>query len=263
MATGIYIIENKINKKYYIGSTTQSFERRFYHHKLNLRRGTHHSIRLQRAWDKYGEDNFIFDILEEYPKECCASMEQWWITMTGCYSPNVGYNICRQVGTTLGYRYSPEQKKHISEALQGKFSKEKHPMWGKKRPPTTLGYKHTLESIERMKDFQKNRSRSLKEIEHWKALRNHMKGENHPNYGKKFTGEELKRLQGLRKGIPAAIRRPVIKYDLDMNFIEEYECLTYAARANNIGVSTLAKICKDKRKGRKTNFLFRYKDETN
>lgn len=59
----IYQIRNIINNKKYIGSTV-SLPRRYYWHKRALKKGQHHSIALQRAWDKYGENSFVFEVIK-------------------------------------------------------------------------------------------------------------------------------------------------------------------------------------------------------
>ena len=61
---GVYMIKNKINGKFYIGSSVD-ITYRWARHKRQLRNGNHHSIHLQRAWDKYGEENFEFKVIEE------------------------------------------------------------------------------------------------------------------------------------------------------------------------------------------------------
>jgi hypothetical protein len=62
MNTGIYCIFNKITKKRYIGSASgkHGFRARWRNHKWRLRNGKHHSLYLQNAWNKYGEDSFEF-----------------------------------------------------------------------------------------------------------------------------------------------------------------------------------------------------------
>lgn len=61
---GIYKIENTKNGKFYIGSTV-NFHKRKLSHFRQLRKNIHHSIYLQRAFNKYGEDVFKFTIIEE------------------------------------------------------------------------------------------------------------------------------------------------------------------------------------------------------
>lgn len=60
---GIYQIVNKINNKRYIGGTLDLRER-LANHISELRNNRHHSIYLQRAFNKYGINNFYFEILE-------------------------------------------------------------------------------------------------------------------------------------------------------------------------------------------------------
>jgi group I intron endonuclease len=59
----IYRIKSKINNKCYIG-VCKNFYIRKRTHLQHLNKNNHHSIKLQRAWNKYGSDNFIFEILE-------------------------------------------------------------------------------------------------------------------------------------------------------------------------------------------------------
>lgn len=60
----IYQIINNINGKKYIGSTKHPLKR-WGQHMYSLDNKTHHNIILQRAWDKYGKENFSFDIIEK------------------------------------------------------------------------------------------------------------------------------------------------------------------------------------------------------
>lgn len=60
-----YKIENLLTGDLYIGSTNNFLKRQQYH-KAALRKGIHHSIVLQRAWNKYGEEAFEFLVIETY-----------------------------------------------------------------------------------------------------------------------------------------------------------------------------------------------------
>lgn len=75
---GIYKIDNISNDHCYIGSSVQ-IGIRFQQHKLRLRKGTHHSVYLQRAWDRYGKDSFVFSIIEECAKEDIVEREQHYL----------------------------------------------------------------------------------------------------------------------------------------------------------------------------------------
>lgn len=77
--TGVYEIKNKINGKRYIGSTSINFNKRLVHHLNELRRNNHKNVYLQNSWNKYGEDNFEFNILEVVDKCCTLEVEQSYL----------------------------------------------------------------------------------------------------------------------------------------------------------------------------------------
>lgn len=58
MNSGLYKIVNSVNEHYYIGSTKNLKYRWLKGHRYTLRNNTHCNIRLQRAWNKYGESAF-------------------------------------------------------------------------------------------------------------------------------------------------------------------------------------------------------------
>lgn len=90
MKIGVYKILNTKNQKYYIGSTVDSFSKRFDHHYHTLLRGNHKNSHLQNAWNKYGEDTFEFIILEVCEFEQVRDREQFYIDSI---PENMGYNI--------------------------------------------------------------------------------------------------------------------------------------------------------------------------
>jgi group I intron endonuclease len=65
--SGIYIIRNIVNNHIYIGST-KDFSKREYSHFNSLKNNKHHSKYLQNAFNKYGEDNFKFEVIHRTKK---------------------------------------------------------------------------------------------------------------------------------------------------------------------------------------------------
>lgn len=59
----VYEILNCANGKRYVGSTQQRPKARWNMHRSLLRRGQHHSYRLQSAWNSFGEAAFAFKVL--------------------------------------------------------------------------------------------------------------------------------------------------------------------------------------------------------
>lgn len=117
MNTGIYAIRNTTNDKRYVGSA-KSFQYRFSKHKTELRKGNHHSIKLQRAWNKYGSENFVFEKLIICSKENLLMYEQ--IAIDSFDAANAGYNICLTAGSNLGMKFSDEHRMKMSISLKGR-----------------------------------------------------------------------------------------------------------------------------------------------
>jgi len=122
--SGIYLIQNRIDSKVYVGSALNIKWRRYTHIRA-LRKKIHHSIKLQRAWNKYGEDSFLFSVLEEVKdKGSLIQREQEWIDKLKAYGPN-GYNMVPFAGTNLGMVCSDETKRKIGEKAKGRLVSEK------------------------------------------------------------------------------------------------------------------------------------------
>lgn len=92
MTCGIYFISNKINNKLYIGQSI-NIEQRWNAHKRELRNNIHENSKLQRAWNKYGEENFEFLIATKCKEYQLNTLEQYYIFSLETYHANSGYNI--------------------------------------------------------------------------------------------------------------------------------------------------------------------------
>ena len=129
MKQGVYQIRHIESSKRYIGSAASSagFAKRWNEHRLALGKREHHSIKLQRAWNKYGADAFVFEILLYCDAENCLMYEQ---TALDHFKPE--YNVCYTAGNTRGQ--TPFLGKTHSEASREKMSRAK------------IGSRHTEES---------------------------------------------------------------------------------------------------------------------
>ena len=72
---GVYKIENKVNKMVYIGSTN-NFERRKGEHLKDLSNGNHCNFKLQKDYNKYGEDAFIFFMIKNIDNKHLLKIEE-------------------------------------------------------------------------------------------------------------------------------------------------------------------------------------------
>lgn len=120
----IYKITNNINNKIYIGQTIQDINLRWNSHKSLLRKRTHSNEHLQSAWIKYGEDNFIFEIIETVNIELLNEREKYWIEFYDSTNKDKGYNL--QSGGNLNRTHSLESRIKMSKRAKGRVKSEEH-----------------------------------------------------------------------------------------------------------------------------------------
>jgi group I intron endonuclease len=143
----IYSIINLKNNKRYIGYTVD-FKHRKLRHLKDLRRNIHGNEHLQKAYNKYGGDIFVFEVLEECKKAELVSKEHKWCITFNTHNFKFGYNIY-PTGEGKRKKIPKKMRKKISESL--KNSNYRH-------PPELIqqiaekhrGFKHTAKSIKKM-----------------------------------------------------------------------------------------------------------------
>lgn len=142
MARGIYKIINVVNNKFYVGSAVD-FKRRKARHFSELRNNKHNNRHLQAAWAKYGEQAFIFVVVEDLDADAdLLAAENVWL------KAHVGKDYCYNIGVDA---IAPML------GMRGALS----PGWGYKHTPEALaiitsastGRKHTPEDIEKIRSY--------------------------------------------------------------------------------------------------------------
>lgn len=113
----IYSIKCSKNDKVYIGKT-KDVKYRWMHHRSDLRGGIHHNKYLQKDWDSYGEESFIFTILEECTQINVDDREKYWIRETNSMDEQYGYNLAIGGKGTYGFKHTQEELKKMRKALQ-------------------------------------------------------------------------------------------------------------------------------------------------
>lgn len=172
---GVYKITNIVNNKVYIGSSI-NMKKRSNEHFCMLKNGNHHSSKLQKAYNKYGKQSFIFELIEECDKNIITEREQYWLNELDSY--NNGYNCTLNVEKfMLGKKHSDEtknkmRKKHksFSIPLENRRFGEKNSMYGVKRSDRIrkildkTGTKHSTESKKKMSNSRLCNTNSRKKI---------------------------------------------------------------------------------------------------
>ena len=139
MDSGIYMILNISNNKCYIGQS-YDVKTRLRKHKEALKGNYHKNNHLQKSFNKYGEDSFIFSQILQCPISRLDDYEISYISQFKSNDRKHGYNID---GGGQKHRFpSPETRRLIGEkniwkgkipphiAELNKDSKlDKHPMW--------------------------------------------------------------------------------------------------------------------------------------
>ncbi len=94
---GVYEIYCTSSGKRYIGSSSD-IHKRWEQHINSLKNNSHHNYYLQQAWKMYGEDNFVFCILDKvYDKKDLFKIEEKYIKKFKFYDL---YNILKKPGYT-------------------------------------------------------------------------------------------------------------------------------------------------------------------
>jgi group I intron endonuclease len=238
----IYKITNMVNDKYYIGSA-QSFEKRKWQHINDMRRGVHKNPRLQAAWNKYGPDAFVFEVIEVVPED----REVFDIENTYLYKC-VGQPDCYNINTDArgmrtGIPHSSETKQKLSERVQSALADGRG---GRFIPTEETRSKMSASAKGNQNALGHKRTEAERE-----AIRQRMTG--NQNFLGKTHSEETK----------SKLRRPLFAVKPDGS---QRTFVGVAEAGLELGVTypMLARAAKNKRpivKGKLAGWLFMYQDD--
>lgn len=242
----IYRITNMANNKFYIGSA-ESFARREWQHKYDLKRGVHKNPRLQAAWNKYGEEMFVFEIIEEVPPDRNAfDIENTYLIK--CVGQEDCYNINTDaIGMRTGIPHTEVSKAKVSASRTGKAAGENHYRYGQTVSEET---RQKIGDTQRGKPKKPGRKVSEAGMAKIRAAAeagnySHWEGRNHT--------EEAK----------DKMRRPVIAL-LPDGTRREFKGIALAGEKLGTPYPMLVRICRDKKpvtRGKFAGWQFFYADE--
>ena len=238
--SGIYKITCLANQKIYIGSTA-NLQRRSSQHFRELKNNNHCNKYMQRAFSKYGENNFTFEIVELVKDSAnLVNREQYYMDTLEVYNKKIGYNMCPAAGSLLGTKRTKEQVEKIRRANIGK---KRTPEQNKRTSELAKGRKHTEEAKNKIGEaskgntygrFNKGRKRPEETLIN---MRTANLGEKNPMWGIKQSKETLeKRMRAISKKV------------INITTGEIFENIIKASRFYDIDSSSITKTCKGKRK---------------
>lgn len=228
---GIYYIKNKINNKYYVGQA-KNIKRRWNREKQELRRDDNAwNIHLQRAWRKYGEDNFEFFIIETCMPEQLDEREQFWVSFYDSY--NNGYNQSLGGGGVSGWKHTAESRAKISESNSKGMTEERRNQMSV-ISNEYWGHEENRERIrEQKKQWWSNPENRAKRQE---AMLNanipHLSGKDHPMYGVD------------RSGLNSTHHKSCVQIETG----DFYYTLTEASKCTGANKSKICEVCQGNRK---------------
>lgn len=114
--SGVYAIMNIKTLGVYIGESIDIAHRNQTH--LNfLRKNKHENYKLQLAWNRDGEENFVFVVLQKCEWYELCYLEKHWINK---FSLDKIYNISTRGCSIKGSTLNEETKRKISLSMKGK-----------------------------------------------------------------------------------------------------------------------------------------------
>lgn len=242
---GIYKIINQLNNDCYVGSSLNLRDRKARHFR-DLSNNKHHSIILQRSVEKYGIENFQFEIIEECEKDILLEREQYYIDLI-----NPKYNICKIAGSPLDTKQSEEAcEKKRKYAIEHNVIPPESTWKDKQRKVYMLDY-NTLEILQEFISLSEACRFIGKDATFASTITSCCTNKRFSAYGyrwvfdiediKNLRQKEIKEPWNKGKKIDNKKSKHVFQYTLDNIFIKEWESIKEAELEFGKGIGNCAR----------------------
>lgn len=284
--SGVYKIENIINGKLYIGSSINIYKR-WGEHKRLLRINKHHSYKLQNAWNKYGKNNFKFEIIKVFNGKIdeLRKLEQYYLDLFNSFDLAFGYNVNNNALGTGSHPFTYDDiskgKSTISKEqfdeiiyylcntnismpkiseITGVNHRSIYEIYCKENYTNIVKDMDFIQRKNCGEDSNNNKltenqvqdiifmlldnkyitdiarkfnvnSQTIRDIYHYKTWKHLTENIVFPKYEEVYKDP----------------KKQVVQYDLDGNFIAEFESEEEASRVTGIGSKMISRVCKEKR----------------
>lgn len=198
VSSGVYRLRSLSTDKFYIGST-QDFNRRAEGHFRSLGKGTHHNVRVQKLYDKLGEDDLVFEILHRLPIDEARIKEDRLIKRhaSNPLSLNLGLsaiggdNLTRHPRKAAIIKQMTSSVQKRMDAMTAEERKLAHGLPGEKNG--MYGRHHTGESKAQMSELRKGKPNPATSYSRSEETKSKMKAAaqkriNSPDYKNSFEG---------------------------------------------------------------------------
>lgn len=216
LKSGIYCIENISTSKKYIGQSVNISDR-WKKHISELNRNSHHNDYLQKAWNKYGKDDFRFYVLEYCSTDELNNKEDSYIKLHNTMDRDYGYNL-KSGGQDHNYQ-SEEVRHKISESNK--------------------------------KTYQNSNLKEIRQIDalnQWSnpGIKEKIMGENNGMYGRHHSEETKRKISEANKGTVSWKRNTTTVFCIELNKV--FNDATEAGKELSIPGYNILKVCQGKRK---------------
>lgn len=114
--SGIYEILNIKNNKRYIGQS-QKVRARLQKHRRLLIKNEHQNLHLQNSFNKYGINNFVFNVIEYCSLDDLNKKEKYYIYKFNSNDKNYGYNYRLDNTSNRGLKWTETQREKFYQSM--------------------------------------------------------------------------------------------------------------------------------------------------